>query len=202
MTVLVVEEQPAAADPIAAQLQVRRPTRVVWCRAPDGRVTCDQVASGTCPMLEHVDVVLDVRTGGPHRLTSGELGVACTGAAGIPVVAAAPRRPARVEAPWAVARCTLEEAADFVLHLLANPDPWKELQLEDLVRRVVATRGEDVGEVKVDLIRWPDAVTIVIRTERLPSAATCAVIDNAVRVIGPKVAPDGVDLGLSFTTAS
>lgn len=200
-TVLVVEERPATADHIAAQLQGQRTTRVLWCRGADGRVTCDQVASATCPLMEDVDLVLDVRTGGTERLTGDELGVACAAVAGIPVVAAAPLRPTRSEAPWAVATCTLDEAADFCSSLLDNPDPWQEQRLEDLVRRIVAMREGGIGEVAVDLVRWPEAVTVVIRTQRRPSADTCAAIDAAVRAIRPPIAPDGVAVGLSFSTS-
>ena len=197
--VLVVEEEPFAGDAIAAELRDRKHIPVTWCRGSDGLVDCTEKVRGGCPLHGPVDLVLDVRTGSGDRLTGGELGVACAALEGIPVVAAGPVRPGPEEAPWALARCTLDEAAELFSHVLEHTDAWQNLRLEDLVRRVASMGEEEVGELSVDVVRWPDAVTVVVATSTPLSPATCAEVDRALRSLTPRIAPAGAELFLSFT---
>lgn len=198
-TVLVVEQLPFSADVAAAHLKDHG-AMVVWCRASDGRIECAESALATCPLHGPVDLVLDVRAGANTGLAGGELGVACAGLDGIPVVAAGPVRPSEEETPWALARCRIDEAAAFCLRVLDHPQPWESLRMHDLVRRVVDLRGDDVGEIRVDLSRWREAVRVHVGTQRQPSEATCAAIDRAVRALKPRIAPDDVEVVLSFTS--
>lgn len=198
--VLVVEDRPFAADGVAAQLHEHGDVVVTWCRDVHGEVTCGYVVNQRCPLREPVELVIDVRSSAVGELTAGELGVACAGVAGIPIVAACSTRPGAEEAPWALATCAIEDAAGFSRQLLGHPGPWQELRLEDLVRRVLGMRQEDVGEVEVDVVRWPGAATVVVRTERLPGAASCAAVDRAVRGALRTDVGKADAVGLSFTT--
>ena len=197
-TVLVVEELPFTADAVAAQLRGRRPTKVLWCRGPDGRVPCSLAPRTDCPLAECVDVVVDVRTAQGEELTSGEAGVACAGAVGIPVIAAVPEGPDVRRVPWALATCALDDVADFCLHVHDHPDQWRRQRLEDLVQRVLRMRDEEGGRVTADLRPWLTCLTILIRTERSLSASACEAVDAALRAVEPPIAPTGVRLALSF----
>jgi hypothetical protein len=198
--VVVVEDHPFAADDVAGELASRGDAHLAWCRDDRGDVTCEGVVNDGCPLLGHVDLVLDVRRG-TGDLAAGELGVACAGVAGLPVVVAGPTRPPLGDAPWAVATCSSSDAAAFCGHLLAHPDAWVELRLEDLARRILRMRHEDVGRLDVRLLRWPSAVTLVVRSDFPLTPGSCDAVSGEMRALRPRPWPDDVETAVSFSTA-
>jgi len=198
--VLLVEDRPFVADPIASALLAPHDVAVGWCRDAQGEVTCDGFVNEQCPLHEQVELVLDVRAASASRLMGGELGVACAGVVGIPVVATGPTRPDKTDAPWAVATCSAEDASDFCRQLLDHPQVFEDQRVDDLVHRVLQMRGDEVGEVAVDVVRWPGSVAVVVRCEALPSSATCGAVDQAVREAWRTRTDGDHEVSLSFTT--
>lgn len=201
-TVLVVEDRPFVADSIAEQLYEQDNVRVVWCRDADGDVLCAGRVADRCPLTSQVDFVLDVRTGEAPRLTGEELGVACAGTGGIPVIVVEPARPGSERNTWGLATCAPDEAVDFCRHVLNHPTQWQEQRIADIATRVLRVSGDDVGEVDVEFRRWDGALTVVVRTERDASPTTCASINRTIRSARPSVVLEGDVLRLSFARRS
>jgi hypothetical protein len=192
-----VEQEPLSGEQLATELTRDAQVEVVWCRNTDGSVNCVQSRGEPCPLADPVAFVLDVRSGVEGGLSSGEAGVVCAEALGVPVIVAGPTRPTSHEASWAAASVALGDAASFCGHLLNHTRAYQELRVEHQVRSLLRRYGEDVGDLEVKLVRWPSSTVVVVRSGRLPSTATCDAIDAALRAARPPLAEV---VGVSFTT--